>query len=88
MRTSATVTIDLTYMTDSDTIISVARTPSTVSVDLVNETDTVEDIKITIPLINARADPRHEQLLEVIKELFTFPIAMQKYSNPVRCIDK
>ena len=87
VRISATVPIDLTSMADSGTITSVARTTSTVAIELVNETDTVKDITI-IPPISVRDDPAHERLVGVIKELVTCPITMQTYLNPVRCTNK
>ena len=61
-RTSATKPIDIKSMSDSGTITSFSRITLTVPIDLVNETDTVKDIKIISP-INVRADPRHERLL-------------------------
>ena len=85
-RTSATVPIYLTSMIDSGTIKVVSCITLTVPIDLGNDTDTVKYIKI-IPPINVRADPGHERLLEVIKELVTYPITMQTFSNPVRCTD-
>ena len=53
-------------MTDSGTVTPDARATLTITVALVNETDTLKDIT-SIPPINFRGDPRHEKPLEVIK---------------------